>query len=159
MAEKATTGKAGYNTDGYRDYRGVRVFGVWLWDEKLGFGLTTEIDESEAMEPYYLSRFVLISVLGLMLVLMYLLINVYRVSEKEKHTVFSATVSMTQHILNNLLNQMQLFQLEAEQTKGFDSKVKLLIGDSIKEGEQLVNKLSSVKELNEDAIRDSIYTK
>ena len=159
MAAKATAGYAGYNTDGYRDYRGVSVFGVWLWDEQLGIGLTTEIDESEAMEPYYSSRLILISVLGFTLLLMFLLINIYRIKEKEKQTIFTATVSMTQHILNNLLNQMQLFQLEAERTKGFDDEVKSLIGESIKEGEVLVERLSSVKELSEDAIRNSVYPK
>lgn len=157
MAKNAISGEAGFNTDGYRDYRGVRVFGVWLWDKKLGIGLTTEIDESEAMQPYYSTRLILISVLVFTFMLMYLLVNIYRFSEKEKQTIFSTTVSMTKHILNNLINQMQLFQLEAEQTKGFDEKVKYLIEDSIREGENLVEKLSSVKELNEDAIRNSIY--
>lgn len=157
MAKSAVTGHAGFNTDGYRDYRGVRVFGVWLWDEKLGFGITTEIDESEAMQPFYSSRMILLSVLGFTLLLMFLLINIYRIEEKEKQTIFSTTVSMTQHILNNLLNQMQLFQLEAEQAEDFDDEVKSLMNESIKEGELLVKKLSSVKELNEDAIRNSIH--
>ena len=159
MAKNAIAGHAGYNTNGYRDYRGVRVFGAWLWDDKLGFGLTTEIDESEAMEPYYSSRLILMSVLTFTLMLMFLLINIYRVEEKEKQTIFATTVSMTQHILNNILNQMQLFQLEAEQTKDFDDDVKSLIDESINEGKQLVEKLSSVKEMNENAIRNSIYTK
>ena len=38
--------------EGYRDYRGVPVVGVWMWDPSLGFGLTTEIDLSEVMRPY-----------------------------------------------------------------------------------------------------------
>ena len=82
MAKSALAGNAGYNIDGYRDYRGVRVFGVWLWDEKLGIGLTTEIDESEAMQPYYSTRLILILVLCFAFVLMGLLINIYKKSEK-----------------------------------------------------------------------------
>jgi hypothetical protein len=50
MAQEATRGKAGLNVTGYRDYRGVRVYGAWLWDDKLGVGLTTDIDEAE-MKP------------------------------------------------------------------------------------------------------------
>lgn len=159
MAKNAIAGHAGYNTEGYRDYRGVRVFGVWLWDEQLGFGLTTEIDESEAMQPYYSSRLILLSVLAFTLLLMFLLINIYRVEEKEKQSVFTATVSMTQHILNNLLNQMQLFQLEAERHEEFDGEIKALLDDCVKEGTDLVQKLSSVEELSEEAIRNSIHSK
>lgn len=40
------------NLDGYRDYRGVDVIGVWQWDPELGFGLTTEIDYREAIQSY-----------------------------------------------------------------------------------------------------------
>jgi hypothetical protein len=32
---KATQGKSGFNVTGYRDYRGVPVYGAWLWDDKL----------------------------------------------------------------------------------------------------------------------------
>jgi polar amino acid transport system substrate-binding protein len=53
MAQQATKGKSGLNVEGYRDYRGVRVYGAWLWDDKLGIGLTTEIDETDALGPYY----------------------------------------------------------------------------------------------------------
>ncbi len=33
----------------YRDYRGVAVYGAWIWDFNLGVGVTTEIDVNEAM--------------------------------------------------------------------------------------------------------------
>jgi len=157
MVKKAIAGHAGYNTDGYRDYRGVRVFGAWLWNDNLGFGLATEIDEDEALQPYYLSRIILLSVLGFLLVLMYVVLTMYRVSEKEKITVYTTTVSMTQHILNNLLNEMQLFQMEAERVEGFDDEIKKLMVSSLIDGEELVKKLSSVTELDEDHIRRSVY--
>jgi len=69
MAEQATGGKAGLNTQGYRDYRGVPVFGAWLWDAKLGLGLTTEIDEAEALGPFYTTRTVILIVLGITVLL------------------------------------------------------------------------------------------
>lgn len=56
MARSATKGFYGVNVQGYRDYRGVRVFGAWGWDESLGFGMATEIDESEAMATYDMTR-------------------------------------------------------------------------------------------------------
>jgi PAS domain S-box-containing protein len=69
MAQQATKGKAGLNVEGYRDYRGVRVYGAWLWDDKLGIGLTTEIDEADALGPYYTTRTVILTVLGVTVLL------------------------------------------------------------------------------------------
>jgi len=56
MAASATQGLYGINVDGYRDYRGVEVFGVWSWDDSLGFGMATEVDKEEVMRPFYASR-------------------------------------------------------------------------------------------------------
>ena len=52
MAQSATSGISDINTQGYRDYRGVRVLGAWLWNPTLGYGLATEIDEQEALKGY-----------------------------------------------------------------------------------------------------------
>ena len=65
MAQEATQGKSGLNVTGYRDYRGVPVYGAWLWDNKLGVGLATEINEADALGPYYATRTVILTVLGI----------------------------------------------------------------------------------------------
>jgi polar amino acid transport system substrate-binding protein len=57
------------DTKGYRDYRGVPVFGAWLWNVDLGLGLATEIDVKEAMSDYYQIRWTVFSVLGFTLLL------------------------------------------------------------------------------------------
>ncbi len=69
MAEQATRGKSGLNVAGYRDYRGVRVYGAWLWDDKLGIGLATEIDQADALSPYFTTRIVILTVLGVTVLL------------------------------------------------------------------------------------------
>jgi PAS domain S-box-containing protein len=69
MAREATQGKAGLNVTGYRDYRGVPVYGAWLWDNKLGVGLATEIDEADALSPFYTTRTVILTVLGITVLL------------------------------------------------------------------------------------------
>ncbi len=46
----------GADGSGYRDYRGARVLGAWLWNEELGLGLASEIEESEALAPYHALR-------------------------------------------------------------------------------------------------------
>lgn len=63
--------KMGANMEGYRDYRGVSVLGVWQWSHEHGLGITTEIDKSEALESYYQLRLylILIAVVSLLLIL------------------------------------------------------------------------------------------
>ncbi|MEJ2165346.1 MAG: response regulator [Desulfobacterales bacterium] len=63
MAEQAVQGKSGVNVAGYRDYRGVPVYGAWLWDRGLNMGLASEIDVAEALGSYYVARNVITGVL------------------------------------------------------------------------------------------------
>ncbi len=67
MAESAIAGEAWFDVDGYRDYRGVRVVGIWRWDDRLGMGITTEVDLTEIMASYYRARMALVMILGLIL--------------------------------------------------------------------------------------------
>lgn len=69
MAQEALNKVNGINIDGYRDYRGVPVFGAWIWNDSLGIGLTTEIDIDEAMESFNITRVIVWSVLGVTLFL------------------------------------------------------------------------------------------
>jgi PAS domain S-box-containing protein len=66
-----TTGRSKIEIDtrGYRDYRGVPVFGAWIWNADLGLGLTAEIDVAEAMSDYYQLRRTVFGVLGITLFL------------------------------------------------------------------------------------------
>jgi ABC-type amino acid transport substrate-binding protein/signal transduction histidine kinase/CheY-like chemotaxis protein len=65
MARESTRGKNGKDMEGYRDYRGVKVFGVWLWDADLDVGMTTEIDVDEAMSTYFDARLIVILILSI----------------------------------------------------------------------------------------------
>ena len=48
MAASAIEGHSDFDLDGYNDYRGVPVIGVWTWIENLGLGIATEMDVAEA---------------------------------------------------------------------------------------------------------------
>lgn len=70
---QAIAGERGRNTTGYRDYRGVQVFGAWMWSDALGFGLTAELDEEEALAPYRSVRRMVVLVLAITVALALLL--------------------------------------------------------------------------------------
>jgi PAS domain S-box-containing protein len=57
------------NLIGYGDYRGVPVFGAWLWSGNLGIGLTSEIDVDEALSTYLTVQQTAFGVLGITLFL------------------------------------------------------------------------------------------
>ncbi len=165
MAKSATARSADTNTDGYRDYRGVTVFGAWLWDNDMGIGLAVEIDKSESLQPYFYARFTLAIVITIVVLLTVLLFYFQQVfyfqqaREREKQKLFKATVRATQHILNNLINQMQLFKMEADRTQAFDERIKKLFMESLQEGQDLVSRLGRVSEITEDAISKSVAPK
>jgi signal transduction histidine kinase/ABC-type amino acid transport substrate-binding protein/DNA-binding response OmpR family regulator/HPt (histidine-containing phosphotransfer) domain-containing protein len=56
MASQAVSGKSGISTKTYTDYRGVEVYGAWLWNSRLSFGIATEIDADDALSQYRSAR-------------------------------------------------------------------------------------------------------
>ena len=88
MAQNALAGKSGNSTTAYTDYRGVPVLGAWFWDEEIGLGFATELDESEALSTY---RFIKIStgqevVIVILLGLISLFI-LYRLQRQATHLI------------------------------------------------------------------------
>lgn len=82
-----------------------------------------------------------------------------RKSEKEKREVYVATVRSTQHILNNLLNQMQLAFLDLDKQHCLESDTRKLLERSIREGKEQVERLSSVSDIRGESIEDSVLPK
>ncbi len=64
----ATTEWDGYDAEGYRDYRGVKVIGAWAWLPDYAMGVAVEMGADEAFQTLYVLRRVFFS-LFLLLVL------------------------------------------------------------------------------------------
>ena len=77
-------------------------------------------------------------------------------TEREKHEVYVATVRSTQHILNNLMNQMQLAFLDLDKEHCLESDTRELLERSIRESKQQVERLSSVSDISGESIEDSV---
>lgn len=76
--------------------------------------------------------------------------------EQEKLSVFKATVRSSQQILNNHLNQMQLFMLKAKSAGLIDPELESLYNESLAESGELLKSLSMVDNPTEEKIEESV---
>jgi exopolysaccharide biosynthesis protein len=74
----------------------------------------------------------------------------------ESSRIYTSMIHATHHILNNLLNQMQFFKIEALKSKDFDQEVLTLYDNAIDEASELIERLSHVENITEENIWASI---
>jgi len=82
-----------------------------------------------------------------------------QITQREKREVFYATVRSTQHILNNLLNQLQLVILDLDDRHALEDETRRHLERSILEGKQQVERLSSVTDISSKSIEQSVMPK
>ena len=70
MAQNATRGIGGSDLQGYRDYRGTQVLGVWEWLDELNFGLASEMGAEEARGQLFAEKRILWLVAGIAVLLL-----------------------------------------------------------------------------------------
>ncbi|MDH3348300.1 MAG: PAS domain S-box protein [Desulfobulbaceae bacterium] len=68
MATSAVRGESDVDMFGYRDYRGVPVFGAWLWNNEHNIGIATEQNILEVMHSYNLMRWTIFGIIGITLI-------------------------------------------------------------------------------------------
>ncbi len=76
--------------------------------------------------------------------------------EAEKIKIYKAMLTSSQHVINNLLNEIQLFKIEAEATPEFPSETLSLFNEVTEEASQQIKALSSIENVDEDSIFQSI---
>ncbi len=69
MAQNALIGIDGWALEAYRNYLGVPVFGVWLWNDVYRYGLATEVEAEEIMKRFTLLREIIILALAFTMML------------------------------------------------------------------------------------------
>lgn len=79
--------------------------------------------------------------------------------QKEKENIYRATIHGTQHILNNLLNQLYIIKREIENHPTFSKDVAGKFDSMLIEAGNLVENLSSVENVEEEEIRKSVHPK
>ena len=102
----------------------------------------------------------------LVIVVLIVLLGVYAdrsarkqlIQEKQQVALntYNSMIHATHHILNNLLNQMQLFEMEALKSTDFNPDIIRMYDQSMDEAKSLIEKLSRVEDISEDNIRASV---
>jgi len=79
--------------------------------------------------------------------------------ESGKNKIYMAMLASTHHILNNFLNQVQLFRITAENTPGFDPRVLSLYKVVIQDASTQIEALSSITSIDEASINEAVAPK
>ena len=79
--------------------------------------------------------------------------------EHEKIKIYKAMMSSTHHVLNNFLNQMQLFKITAESIPDFDPDILVLYDQIMKDANEQIDALGSITSIDEVSIRSSVTPK
>lgn len=98
--EKIMKGESGSRNISYRDYRGVPVIGVWLWDESLNLGIVSEMDEAEALQSFYELRTLLIIILLTVILLSISLFVITNLIHRRTSSVIASREEYTRSIID-----------------------------------------------------------
>jgi len=112
MAADAIKGRSGTNMTGYRDYRGVPVYGSWIWDADLGLGLTSEIDVKEGESGFETMRLTVLGVFGGLVILMiFAILFSLELGEKANTALIRAKDQLEERVKlrTNQLNEEKAF--------------------------------------------------
>lgn len=78
---------------------------------------------------------------------------------KEKYAIYRAMAQSTQHILNNFLNQMLLFELTSNEIEDFPEDIKVLIKSVIQETSLKVDQLSNIEDVSVEKIHSTVFSR
>lgn len=80
---------------------------------------------------------------------MYVDFSIDRIMHKQLEVarMYSSMVHSSHHILNNLINQMQLFELEAKRCSDFDKDIIVFYDKAIKEASDLADTLAKISDI------------
>ena len=101
---------------------------------------------------------------ALIIILLFFQIDLFRkrhesVVDREKVKIYRAMLFGMHHILNNFLQQMQLFKLTAEKTPGFNREILKLYDQVIDETTQQIRAVGNVSKVDDKDIRQSVLPK
>jgi hypothetical protein len=136
------------------------VISLTLWSITALFDLdlfAQVVEFLESFEAFEVDEFIIPT----MILFLFLSLNVSRLHRKQgvrvgSLKIYKAMLTSTHHILNNFLNQMQLFKMTAESTEGFPEDVLELYDEIMDDALAQIHQLSNITSIDEKTIVDSV---
>lgn len=86
----------GVDANGYRDYRGVKVVGAWMWVDDFDMGLTTQMDRAEAFRALRILREGFWSIFALLMIVAVLVYVLMRIANRLQRAAWKAALKVKQ---------------------------------------------------------------
>jgi signal transduction histidine kinase/CheY-like chemotaxis protein len=161
MAKSALKHESGFDIEGYRDYRGVKVLGVWSWLSEFRFGVASEVDYDEAYKQLFELKKSFYGIFGFLIIaaggVIWLtwrqgktnlaLIKATEMAEKANHakSLFLANMS---HEIRTPLNAILGFSQILMRDKELDSKTRKSIGTIDTSGQNLLAMINEILDIS-----------
>lgn len=138
----------------------VIAFAFWFFDSSIHYFIYNESQFEFIPDDFNELWMRIVIVLLLAFFGIYADSSIRKLVIKEKQLegilVYESMRDASQHILNNLLQQMQLFKLEALKSDDFDKEILKLYDNAIEEATDLVQRLSQVEHITSENIWASV---
>ena len=130
------------------------AFAYWFLDSIIHHFLFGELDAG--IIPYDANEFVKRFTVFLLVILFGIFAD-YHTSElirkdREKFQIYQSMLNASHHIINNFLNQMIIFRLEAERSEDFDEDILELYDQIIDLARKQLKKLENLPDLSQSSI-------
>ena len=118
------------------------------------------IDFLKHMEEFELDEFIIPAVI-IFIFFQFDMIknNQLKATQLEKIDIYNAMLRSTHHILNNFMNQMQIFKIEAQKQPDFNGEVLELYDIIIKDAQTQINALENITHLSPSSIEEAVQPK
>ncbi len=114
----------------------------------------------EKLESYELDEFIIPALIFFVFVVFDVLRRQKtQTVELEKIKIYKAMLRSAHHVLNNFLNQMQLFKFEAQNNPDFNPEILNLYDQIMKDASMQIEALGSIERIDEVSILDSVAPK
>jgi len=135
----ALKNKSGVIEQGEYDYRGVKVLSAYIWDDELGIGMATEIDEAEAMESYHRIKVIVLIIFFGVIAISFLFYFFLKSTKEQASKAVAESEAYTRSLIDNIVDSIisinkdgiiQTFNPAAEKLFGYHADE--VIGKNVK---------------------------
>ena len=138
----------------------IIAIGYWFFDASIHYFFYNE--SKFEFIPHNANEFWMRSTITILIILFGVYINystkklLIKEKQLEANRIYNSMMSASQHILYNLLHQMQIVKIEALKCEDFNKKIVTHFDDAIDKASELVQRLSEIENITDESITASV---